>query len=332
MVLPNKEEILGTWSALSGSAEGDGWRSIALVSGGGCGLRAGRCFPGNEETLLVQFGDAILPVAQGWPMATGFKLERAHLQEQGEWLALVRQPSGSLDLFAMVVMDLVSTLLQSKNDEGKHLLHLFMTRLRAWMDFMKKGRQFLGPEAELGLIGELHCMTLLLDAGAPVPVLLDCWKGPEDGLQDFLLGNGAVEVKSTLAKEGFPATILSLEQLDDGLRQPIFLCACQFSIESSGQSLPEYIAALRCRMDEATAVSFGFSLLQAGYLDAHADRYVRRFHEVRTRFLLVDESFPRLTHGNVPLGITWAKYTVDLDAVEAPAYQAAKIIEMTGVI
>ena len=330
MDLLSKEDILGTWRALSGESSEKGWRTILLVSEGVCTLRAGRCFPGNEEGLLARFGEGIIGPLNGLPAATGFKVKKIRLGENEEWLALIRQPGGNLDLFATVVTDLASTLLQSSTQDGRYLLNVFMKRLRAWMSFMQKGASMLSPEAELGLVGELECMSTLLAAGYPAESVVEGWTGPMDGLQDFQLGLGAIEVKSTLARDGFSASILSLEQLDDSMRKPLFLCACRFSVDPSGTSLPVRIASLKAQMDEATAVVFGFSLLHAGYLDAHADYYTRQFFEVSTRYILVDETFPRLTAGNVPAGVVRAKYEINLDAIESASYPVGTAIEMIG--
>lgn len=330
MDLPSRDDILGTWRALSGQSEQEGWRTILLVPEGACALRAGRCFPGNEEGLLIRFGEGSIGSLNGLPAATGFRVEKIRLGENEDWLALVRQPGGNLDLFATVVMDLVSALLQSPVQDGRQLLNVFMKRLRAWMSFMKKGACVLSPEAELGLVGELHCMSILLEAGCPAECLVESWVGPMDGLQDFHLGHGAVEVKSTLAKDGFLASILSLEQLDDSVRSPLFLCACRFSVDQDGASLPARIAALKEQMDEATAFSFELSLLHAGYLEAHSDAYTRRFFGVSTRYMLVDGKFPRLTSGNVPAGVVCARYEIDLDAIEATLCLSGTVVEMIG--
>ncbi|EKP0247193.1 MULTISPECIES: MZA anti-phage system associated PD-(D/E)XK motif protein MzaD [Aeromonas] len=331
MDLLSKEDILGTWRALSGVSNEDVWRTILLVPEGVCTLRAGRCFPGNEEGLLVRFGNGYIGSLHGLPAATGFTFKKIKLGNNNEeWLALVRQPGGNLDLFATVVTDLVAVLLGSSILDGRQLLNIFMKRLRAWMSFMKKGATMLGPEAELGLVGELQCMSTLLAAGCSAESVVEGWTGPMDGLQDFQLGHGAIEVKSTLAKDGFSASILSLEQLDDSVRKPLFLCACRFSVDPSGVSLPVRIASLKEQMDEATAVVFGFALLHAGYLDAHADLYTRQFVEVSTRYMLIDETFPRLTGGNVPVGVVRAKYEIELDAIDAKECLADAAIEMIG--
>ena len=66
----------------------------------------------------------------------------------------------------------------------------------------------LGPEAEVGLVGELDVLDSHARAGHAAAT--QPWRrgrGPSDGLQDFVLGTGAIEVKTTMsAPSGFPAT------------------------------------------------------------------------------------------------------------------------------
>jgi hypothetical protein len=54
----------------------------------------------------------------------------------------------------------------------------------------------------------------------------------------------------------------------------------------------------------------------AGYSDAHADQYSRRFKPKERRVLLVKDGFPRLTLGMVPAGVTRAHYEINLDHAE----------------
>jgi hypothetical protein len=335
MALPTREEIAAAWRALAGGGEGEGWRSIAISGLSGNRLLAARHFPSNEEALLVCFASITLPQLGQLPQGSGFRVERTSPDDSGKWLALVRQPAGSLDLFSRMVADIVATLVMTNdlNDEPR-IFQLFLGRIRAWQEFMKSGAEGLGPEAELGLVGELECMNKLLDTNLSVHLVLDGWMGPMDGLQDFVLGNGAIEVKSTMALQGFPATIMSLEQLDDAIRQPLFVCGCHFASASDGATLPERVAAMRERFsaDASALSSFDNALLHARYSDAHSERYTRRFLASDVRFVLVDEDFPRLIPGNVPAGVRRARYEIDLDTVQDKRFFVDKIIEMMGVV
>ena len=195
------------------------------------------------------------------------------------------------------------------------VLRSLLSRVRAWQEFMRKGTQALSPEAEIGLVGELVLLGAIISAGVAAAQAIESWVGPLDGVQDFEIGTGALEVKATLSAKGFPAKIGSLEQLDDSVRQPLFVAGTRFRQVESGQNLPEFIAAMRATIQsnaEATRL-LSDRLLAAGYIDLHEGRYPRRFVLNDIRVVKVGDGFPRLTLGTAPAGITRAMYEIDLD-------------------
>ena len=310
------DEFALAWDALSGASGAGGWRSIAVAAAGPCVLMAARRFPGNEEALLAGFSSARVPAAEKLPEGRGFEVSRADPHGDGKtWLALTRKESGSVELFAEMVCDVAGAMDAAAAEGEERLLRALLSRVRSWQEFMRKGAQALSPEAEIGLVGELLFLGDALDAGLPAQMSLDSWVGPLDGVQDFELGTGAVEVKATLSPQGFPAKIGSLEQLDDSVRKPLFVAGARLSQRESGKNLPEIADGVRERLaDDAAAASlFADRLLAAGYAEAHADRYPRRFVAEGMRVVEVGESFPRLTPGNVPGGVRKAFYEIDLD-------------------
>ncbi len=334
MVLPNNAGILAAWRALESLVEPEGWRSIPISLNGNCNLQAGRRYPANLEALLIGFTSIVLPVASALPQAKGFNVERISIGNSDKWLALVRQPEGSQELFTRMVVDIIDLITRNVEKEELELYQLFIGRLHTWQEFMQKNHETLSLSAELGLVGELRFLEILLNSGLPLHTAVDTWKGPVHGLQDFELGTGAVEVKSTLASNGFPARIMSLEQLDDSVRHPLFVCGCRFSVGSVGRTLTQRVDALRQQLalDGHALNRFNTVLLFAGYLDGHAEHYVRQFVNTDERFLLVDSSFPRLVPGNVPAGIRQVRYEIDLDSLVDHKIKLAEIIMKTGVV
>ena len=317
MARPNKEFLMA-WSSLSGAAIEAGWQAIAIPSAGPLKLRAGRRSPGNAEAVLVGIPYARLGAAEKLPEGQGFTVERADLEGNGNlWLALTRKPAGSTELFAAMACDVVGALddaVVAGADEAK-LVRVFLGRVGAWQEFMRKGTQALSPEAEIGLIGELTLLRAFIDAGMPAAAAIDSWVGPFDGIQDFEIGFGVLEVKATLAAQGFPAKIASLEQLDDSLRQPLFLAGARLHQMETGQNLVNFVDAVRhfAKGDAEAARLLSDRLIAAGFIDAHIERYPRRFVVAEVRVIEVSGSFPRLTAGTVPLGIMRAMYEIDLD-------------------
>lgn len=315
MARPTEEFVLA-WDSLAGESIEDGWRSIPVSCAGSCHLLAARRFPGNGESLLAHFPTARIPVAEKLPEGGGFTIERVEPHGDGKtWLALTRKESGSIKLFIAMVGDVVGVLDQNSTTEDERQLAIFLGRVRAWQEFMRRGAHGLEPEAEIGLIGELSFLISMIDAGIPASLAVESWVGPLDAIQDFEVGTGAVEVKATLSTAGFTAKIGSLEQLDDAIRQPLFLAGVRLSQAESGRNLPEFVSHV-CGLLKGNAEAqrlFANRLLVAGFFDAHVDRYARRFSILGTRIVEVREGFPRLTHGTVPNGIKRAKYEIDFD-------------------
>lgn len=316
-----REELLAAWRALTGEFDDEGWRTIPVMFGGPCRIRAGRHFPGNEEALLVGFSSGHIPPADQLPQGRGFLVSRADIEDEGTnswWIALRRQSAGSLDLFAMMVVDVVATLTRLADGNNSQAIQVFLARIRAWQEFMRRGSDgVLSAEAEVGLFGEIEFLQQLVAAGLPPTIAIDAWKGPFDELQDFRLGTGAFEVKSTLSSRGFPALIGSLEQLDDSLVHPLYLVGVRLALGTTGVTLPEKISDIRDSLDDdsPSLTSFNTRLIHAGYFNEFSEQYIRRFTCTESRLLRVCDNFPRLTRGSVAIAIRAARYEIDMDLV-----------------
>lgn len=310
------DEFRAAWQSLTKTPEQDGWRSIPITSPRSCVLRAGARKPGNEEAVLAHFPAASLPAAERLPEGQGFSVERVDLHGDGAtWVALSRKATGGSDLFGAMACDVAGALDEEPEAASQRLLTIFLGRVRAWQEFMRKGSQPLAAEAEVGLIGELTALANIIEAGVSSDVAVGAWIGPLGGLRDFEIGTGGIEVKSTLSAAGFLARIGSLDQLDDAVRQPLFVAGVRLRQGSEGRSLPDCIEELRdiVRGDAEAERALSERLLSAGYFDGHAEQYSRRFLHVDTRVVEVVKGFPRLIPGSVPHGVTRATYEIDLD-------------------
>jgi hypothetical protein len=325
------------WTSLSATKDEPGWQLIAIDPAGPVAVEAGRRFPGNEEAVLASFPKGSLPLAEKLPDGHGFVVERADPYGDGRfWLALARRLHGSAELFTEMACDVVGAMdaEAAAGGDAHRLQRVFLGRVRAWQEFMRKGAQTLSAEAEIGLLGELATLAGIIDTGVPLGTAVAAWVGPLDAPQDFELGTGAVEVKSTLAAIGFPARIGSLEQLDDSVRQPLFVAACRLKQLAQGRSLPEMVAALRFQVapDAEANALFSERLIAAGYFDAHADGYARRFKPESIRLVEVTAAFPRLVQATIPLGVTKAIYELDLDKVPGTRLDITAAAKKLGAI
>lgn len=328
-------EFALAWESLSGNATETGWRTIPVTAAGRCQLGAGRRFPGNQQALLVGFDSIHIPATEKLPEGQGFTVERVSLpQDPRTWLALTRKESGGIELFMAMVCDVAGLLDAESASDDPRLLQVFLGRVRAWQEFMRKGSDALSPEAEIGLIGELTVLRLMMGAGVSAPTATESWVGPLDGIQDFEIGTGAIEVKTTLAPVGFPARIGSLEQLDDSVRQPLYIAGVRLRQVSTGKTLPDTVDDLRhiLREDTESLRHFAERILRARYYDGHRDHYTRRFDLASVYLMKIEGTFPRLTAGLVPTGITRASYDINLDRVPGEHFELRNTLEKLGAL
>lgn len=333
----DKDALTAAWRALAGDKDRGGWNTIHLTLGAPCPVLAGRHFPGNEEAILVGFRSAAIPTSEHLPQGKGFsvrKVESRLVDETHAWISLVRQSSGSQEIFLMMADDVISTLSIRSQASEPELLSIFLGRIRAWQSFMQRDTDaVLGPAAEVGLIGELELIRVLLENPVPASLVLEAWRGPDEGLQDFVFGTGAIEVKTTLAVGEFPAIIGCLDQLDERLVRPLFLAGIRMRLSDSGATLPDEVAKLRniLKSEGAALGTLNNLLIRAGYLDSMSTRYTRRFQSVAMKMLAIDETFPKLTHSNVNPEIRDARYIIDLDLIDGSDVSLQVALQQLGV-
>ena len=263
-------DLRAAWRALAGAQQGDGWQTIPVAVGAPCSLFAGSKMPGGEEALLVGFrGVESLPDSR-LPQGHGFEVLRVEAPQTGEHrlvVALARRPSGSPELFAMMAEDLVLLLDGCTGVGEATVLRRFLARIHAWQEFMNRHRDsVLSAENEQGLFGELVLLERLLDADLPPQDVLDAWLGPANGLQDFILGSGGIEVKTTLSAGGF-------RRPSPHSNSSTIACANRSSwpppsSPSTAQpwTLPEMVDVIKERLsdDHQTLETFDIRLMQVG--------------------------------------------------------------------
>lgn len=341
MALLNKaDEIMAVWNALSSSLHSDeGWMTLPVSDRSSCLLKAGRRFPSREEALLVGFRSLPSLAETQFPEGKGFVVKEVTLGKEGEgftWLALLRLPAGSLEMFSMMATDIVLTLEGFSSKTEDRIFSLFLARIRAWQNFMQNGESgLLGFQSEIGLYGELLTLEAIIHNGMSSDLAVESWIGPCDGIQDFMIGNGAIEVKTTTSAGTFPAWISSLEQLDDSHLTPLYLAAHRICQIDNGSTLPDKIEEIRNSLtlsNPEVLPVFDLKLLQAGYINCLAGRYSRKYELVETRIYLVNEAVPRLIHATVPSGILRAKYEIDIESINSECLPLQQVLQSLGAI
>ena len=328
-------ELRNSWRALAGNDDAGGYRLIDVLSHPQLRVRAGRL--GAEEAIVFAFGGGPRPVAEAPPTGQGFLLTIIDGPNAvGEtWYSLCRRPNGDLDMFENVAIDVLNAVLEYKGIDSTLRVRTFLNRMRAWQDFMRKGQPvILSSEEEVGLFGELIALRALIDRGLTADAAVAAWMGPQDGIHDFVLGAGGIEVKTCSRHGRFVARIGELDQLDDSGVRPLYLMAVQLGQTDVGQSLPEKVQEVRDIIagEVDAPLRFENCLLRLGYVDLHSTSYVRRFSALETRLYEVNDQFPRLYPGNVPSAVLRASYDLDIEAIPVEQVSLEHALSKLGVI
>ena len=325
MALQNEsDQLRAAWRSLSNAEAADGWRIIPIKSKR---CRAGVRYPNKEEGLLVGFN---VPISRKSDLPQGKGFSVSHVEEAkgefGLWIGVTRNKSANAEMFVLMAADLLETVNLLKQDEHQ-TYRLFLSRIKSWQQFMERPQfKRLSEEEEIGLVGELTVLERFIETGVAPEFALDIWKGPANGLRDFVTQDVCIEVKSTVSTKSFSAQINSLEQLDDLGSQSIYLAALRFCTRQEGRTLPQLINSIRGKIGGKLQIPFERNLLLAGYQEAFSDQYQKTFLLIEERHFLIEDGFPRIIRSNVPSEIGFVKYEIDIDLVTVPSLGFSDII------
>ena len=186
-----------------------------------------------------------------------------------------------------------------------------------WKALFSEGtlRGVVGEERLVGLIGELLTLETLL--GHKASADLGYWKGPSGGAQDFRTATHAVEVKSTLVREGRIVSISSIDQLQPPPSTDLYLVHHRLESDPGGFTIGDVFQ--RLREIGASQPDLEGGLASNGVFVNDFKHYAgRRYRLLETRtYNAIGAAFPRITRhsflgGDIPPGTLRITYSIDL--------------------
>ena len=270
----------------------------------------------RRRAILLRLPEDSMPPRRNWPRSKGLEPLSVLVDHHSHFGVALKEPRFA-DVFTALVEDLVRRV--SEATDIPEQSRAFLGQLSRWQKFLSASADGLSDESQRGLWGELHCLreVLLPVAGARS---VCGWKGGERAHQDFQFPGGAIEVKTTLAKQPQIVRITSERQLDHSTCKSLFLHVISLDVrEGAGESLPAMVASLRTNLssDAASREQFEDELLAAGYLDAHVTRYAGRGYLVRSiDSFRVTPAFPCLVETQLPRGVGDVNYGLAVAACE----------------
>lgn len=313
------EELWRELEVEAAANDSSGWLLRRATAASGHPLLAALEPSTRIRTLLLPAAKSEVPPRRDWPECRGLELQMASIAGKTH-LAVRLRDAASGDVFNALAEDVAPRVAAATNTVGA--VAALLGRLRRWQQFLAAAQVGLSLEEERGLWGELHALrTHLMPALGPAAAVAS-WQAGAASHQDFQCPAGALEVKTTAAKQPQSVRITSERQLDDTGVGVLFLHVVAVDERevapagtAAGTSLPGLVGELRVALavDAAVLAVFEDRLLERGYFDLHAPRYEGRRRALRNeRTYRVRDAFPRLTERMLPAGVGDTSYALSL--------------------
>lgn len=276
--------------------------------------------PGGNPGILLRLPRRLVPPQRLLPDGGGFALRELVIPEDTDntaSLALFSTDRAFDEVFIVFAEDVVRRVLCEPSTDLA--LQQFLGRIVLWERFFRPAAPgHLSLDAQAGLFGELLVLRdLFLEVTEPAKAI-GAWLGPSRAPQDFVLGDAAVEVKTSRAKASERVTITSELQLDDRPFGALGLAVLFMSLGGADcLGLNDLIREIESRLVPYPLAlgEFRDRLLLAGWTLAHAPIYAdSRFYIREKRYYRIMTDFPRIVPGDFPQGVGSVTYILDLAA------------------
>lgn len=312
-----KEFLQGSWQEIAkklAQAKGQVFLQKQITTGA-VSLRAVVRVADAMPGLLLVVPELSAPNRWKVKSFSGVKFDPAVKLTDGLGLPVFLVDHTAQDVFATLAADIGAAISEAKTP--KEAVAALLNRVAIWRRFLKNRAGKMSDEEVMGLIGEL-CILDRLVASTGTDAALEAWKGPLGELHDFRLPDYRVEVKAW-SNDNIPRVVISNpSQVFVDAACPVWIAAAQvYSHEKTGRCLAEWIEGLSKKMDAAQRDVFDSLLADYGYLSAHADLYTRPYSIGTQTFYRVTEKFPRIKPEQIPSGISWMKYAIDINSISS---------------
>lgn len=219
-----------------------------------------------------------------------------------------------MDVFLKICLDIISAL---QNVIESHAREMCILRLERWCSLLQPSRNALSPEAQKGLIAELHLLSndilpIFSEADA-----LESWTGPSKAPKDFSFGQLSIEVKSKRGSSLTHIKISSEEQLNINETERLFLYVEELNgapvTYPEAFSLSDVVGSVRAQIKSSLQRAvLDCHLASAGYFDED-DYSNSRWSLGERTYYEVKDGFPRIDSESCPPGVENVSYQIDLD-------------------
>lgn len=273
--------------------------------------------PKNRRVFLVIVSADSIPHDVQYPKSKGFEVQPIILPEETNIvnLDLILTNPRFIDVFSCLIQDIMDQISHQENEAL--MVNEFLSRLVTWQQFLDQyDPEGLSDEAQRGLFGELWVLRKYLMPILGQRISIESWQRPGNKQQDFIFNGNAVEVKTTISKQHQKLQITSEHQLDDKGLHALFLYHISLiNTTGNGEKLPDIVDSIRKLIEHNPLIikKFDDSLINAGYINAHIDRYLKNSYLIRSsKVYKVQDGFPRIIENNILNGVGEVQYSISV--------------------
>lgn len=305
----SRQDLDGVWTVLSSSVP----RSGVEVAATGYDVAAGQVLAGIDSQRRRHLLIPLLPGEAARIDSKGRAVQLGRILQEGtNYLTVFCLRAELHGVFTQFCRELAESV-EHADSPARDAAEAFDRWRALFSDAI--GRGLLGEEALVGLQGELLAVLDLIQRGASST--LEFWVGPFGESHDLRTATHAIEVKSTLVREGRIVPIASVDQLQEPSDAELILRHSRFERDPRGSNLADVVDLVLSAGVQHAALAK--RLLEVGVPMDDLELYAgRRYRLVETRLYdVTGPAFPRLVRasfsaGDIPPGTLRINYAIDL--------------------
>ncbi|MDA8055327.1 MAG: PD-(D/E)XK motif protein [Thermoplasmatales archaeon] len=275
---------------------------------------------GLKRYLLVRMPDNWDKDTSSMPKWTGAiigSMTGAERPIEHRFLVIEQGAGSSTEVFEALTSDICNSVSQP---EVRDILSVLISRLERWKYFFEEhGLGGLSPESQQGLFGELYFLRDYLIPALGLSQAILSWNITRRANHDFQVGDHAIEIKTSSAKQHLKFHVASERQLDTKGLGSLHVAVINLTvIQGGGETLPQMVADVRSKLSEypSTLRIFEDKLIDEGYLDIHGRDYRNGYTVTALKTYEIREGFPRILPEDLKEGVGDVTYSVVLSSCQ----------------